>query len=131
MTMATPDTEYGRLLKSIQPKRIHSKQEHSRFLGQIEALMLKGEDNLTSAEQTLLELLVELVHHYEQAKFPLKKAAPAEMLKYLMEENHLKAADLPLPASRISEILAGKRAISKTQARALAERFGVSPALFI
>jgi len=131
MTIAAPNSEYGRLLKAIQPKRIHSKQEHARFLGQIEALMLKGEDNLTSAEQTLLELLVELVHDYEQAKLPTKKADPTEMLRYLMEENRLKAADLPLPASRVSEILACKRAISKTQARALAARFGVSPALFI
>jgi HTH-type transcriptional regulator / antitoxin HigA len=131
MTMAAPNSEYGRLLKAIQPKRIHSKEEYVRFLGQIEALMLKGEDRLTSAEQTLLELLVELVHDYEQAKLPAKKAGPAEMLKYLMEENRLKPADLPLPASRVSEILTCKRAISKTQARALAERFGVSPALFI
>ncbi len=68
---------------------------------------------------------------YEQAKFPAKQVGPAEVLRYLMEENHLKAADLPLPASRVSEILTGKRAISKSQARALAERFGVSPALFI
>ena len=131
MTMAAPNSEYGRLLKAVQPKRVRSKHEHARFLGQIEALMLKGEDNLTSAEQTLLELLVELVHGYEQATFPAKKAGPAEMLKYLMDENHLKPADLPLPASRVSEILAGKRAISKAQARALAARFGVSPALFI
>jgi HTH-type transcriptional regulator / antitoxin HigA len=131
MTMAIPNAEYGRLLRAIQPKRIHSKQEHARLLGQVEALMLKGEDSLTSAEQTLLELLVELVHDYEQAKLPAKKAGPAEMLKYLMEENHLKPADLPLPGSRVSEILTGKRAISKTQAHALAARFGVSPALFI
>ncbi len=131
MTMAAPNSEYGRLLKAVQPKRIHSKQEHARLLGQIEVLMLKGEDNLTSAEQTLLELLVELVHDYEQAKFPAKKIGPVEMLKYLMEVNHLKPADLPIPASRVSEILSGKRVISKTQARALAERFGVSPALFI
>jgi HTH-type transcriptional regulator / antitoxin HigA len=131
MTMAAPNSEYGRLLKVIQPKRIHSKKEHAHFLGQIETLMLRGEDNLTSAEEILLELLVQLVHDYEQVKLPVKKAGPVEMLKYLMEENHLKAADLPFPASRVSEILTGKRAISKSQARALAERFGVSPALFI
>ena len=131
MTMAAPNSEYGRLLKAVQPKRIHSKKEHARFLGQIEALMLKGEDNLSSAEETLLELLVELAHDYEKAKLPAKKAGPAEMLKYLMEENHLKPADLPLPASRVSEILTCKRSISKTQARTLAARFGVSPALFI
>ncbi len=131
MTMAAPNSEYGRLLKAVQPKRIHSKHEHARFLGQIEALMLKGEDDLTPAEQTLLELLVELVHAYEQAALPAKKASPAERLKYLMEENRLKPADLPLPASRVSEILTCKRTISKAQARVLAAHFGVSPALFI
>jgi len=131
MTMAAPNPEYGRLLKAVQPKRIESKKEHARFIGQIEALMLKGEDKLTSAEQTLLELLVELVRDFEQARFPAKKASPAEMLKYLMQENHLKPADLPLPGSRVSEILTRKRAISKAQARALADRFGVSLALFI
>jgi len=131
MTMAVAASGYGRLLKAVQPKRIHSKQEHVRFLRRIQALMLKGEDNLTSAEQTLLELLVDLVHSYEQAKLPPKQATPAEMLRFLMDENRLKPADLPIPGSRISEILTGKRAISKAQARALAERFGVSPGLFI
>ena len=68
---------------------------------------------------------------YEQGAFPAKKSSPAEMLEFLMEENGLKPADLPIPASRVSEILAGKRDISKAQAIALAERFKVSPAVFI
>lgn len=79
----------------------------------------------------MLELLVELVRDYEQANFPMKKSTPAEMLEFLMEENELKPADLPLPASRVSEILTGKRDVSKTQAVALGEFFRVSPALFI
>jgi HTH-type transcriptional regulator / antitoxin HigA len=131
MTMPARDLKYGRLLQAIQPKPIRTKKEHAYFLGEIETLMRKGEDNLASAERDMLELLVKLVHDYERAAFPMKKSTPAEMLEFLMEENNLKAADLPLPASRVSEILRGNRAISKTQARVLAERFNVSPALFI
>ena len=131
MTMPAPDPKYSRLLMAIQPKPIHTKKEHAYFLREIETLMRKGEDSLTSAERTMLELLIELVHDYEQAAFPMKKSTPAEMLEFLMEENKLKPADLPLPASRVSEILTRKRDVSKTQAIALGEFFRVSPALFI
>jgi len=131
MTMFALDPEYTRLLKAIQPKPIHSKKEHARLLGEIDALMQEDERKLSRAKHTMLELLVELVRDYEQAKFPMKKSTPAEMLEFLMEENELKAADLPLPASRVSEILTGKRDVSKAQAVALGEFFRVSPALFI
>jgi len=48
-----------------------------------------------------------------------------------MEENNLKASDLPIPASRVSEILHNKRTISKAQALLLAEHFKVAPGLFL
>jgi HTH-type transcriptional regulator/antitoxin HigA len=131
MTMPAIDPEYERLLKAIQPRPIHSKKEHAYYLGEIANLMVKDERKLSPPERDMLELLVELVREYERAAFPSKKGTPAEMLEFLMEENELKAADLPLPASRVSEILTGKRDISKAQALALAEFFQVSPALFI
>jgi HTH-type transcriptional regulator/antitoxin HigA len=130
MTMPMLDPAYGRLLAEFQPRPIHNKKQHAFCLRQIETLMLKG-DERDSPEDTLLELLVELVHDYEQKHFPIAKQDPASMLAYLMEENNLKAADLPIPASRVSEILHNKRTISKAQAVALAERFKVAPALFM
>ena len=57
-----------------------------------------------------------------------------EFLKYLMEENGLKQSDLLhiFGSSGIaSEVVNGKRAISKTQAKKLAEHFKVSVELFI
>lgn len=131
MTMPAMDPEYGRLLKAIQPKPVHTRKEHARLLGEIENLMRNDERELSTAERTMLELLVDLVHDYEHAAFPMKKATPAEMLEFLMEQNDLRPAALPLPASRVSEILSGKRSVSKGQARTLAEFFRVSPALFI
>jgi hypothetical protein len=58
------------------------------------------------------------------------KSTPAEMLEFLMEKNDLKAADLPLPSSRVSEILAGKQGISKSEAKELGKFFHVSRVLF-
>jgi HTH-type transcriptional regulator/antitoxin HigA len=53
---------------------------------------------------------------------PLPKAQPHKMLAYLLEDKGMKPSDLwtMLPKSRVSEILSGKRGISKSQAKALA-----------
>jgi HTH-type transcriptional regulator/antitoxin HigA len=53
------------------------------------------------------------------------------MLVFLMEQNNLTSTRLPLPANRVSEILSGKREVSKEQAKNLGEFFHVSPALFL
>jgi HTH-type transcriptional regulator/antitoxin HigA len=56
------------------------------------------------------------------------------MLRYLMDDRGLKQADLlPVFGSSgiASEVVNGKRSISKTQAKKLAEFFNVSVELFI
>jgi HTH-type transcriptional regulator/antitoxin HigA len=55
------------------------------------------------------------------------------MVKHLMEQRGLRQADLvPLLGSRaqVSDLVNGKRGISKAQVKALAEYFSVSPELF-
>ena len=54
-------------------------------------------------------------------------------LAYLLEEKKMKPSDLwtVLPKSRVSEILNGKRGISKAQAKQLAELFRVPVDLFL
>lgn len=125
------DLTYDRLLHEIQPKPPHSKEENQRLLAAIEKLMKKGEDDRTPAEDTMLELLVTLVGEYERRAYPRKESTPAETLGFLMEQNNLTSTKLPLPANRVSEILSGKREVSKEQAKRLGEFFHVSPALFI
>ena len=97
----------------------------------IETLMMKGEGSLTRAESALLEVLVSLVHEYEKKAYPPELSDPAEIVEFLMEQNGTKPSDLPLPPCRVSEILHGRRAVSKAQAFDLGEFFNVSPALFI
>jgi HTH-type transcriptional regulator/antitoxin HigA len=53
---------------------------------------------------------------------------------FLIEQHDLRQTDLAKifgSQSNVSEILNGKREINARQARALGQRFGVSPAVFI
>ena len=57
-----------------------------------------------------------------------------EMVKYLMEQRGLKQADLvPVLGSRaqVSDLVNGKRGISKAQAKKLAEDCGVSAEILL
>ena len=81
----------------------------------------------------LLDTLGTLIEAYETEFEPLPPVSGADMLQYLMEEHDLRQADLPEIGSQgvVSEILNGKRELNVRQIRALADRFEVSPAVFI
>jgi HTH-type transcriptional regulator/antitoxin HigA len=137
MSTATIDLDtrrYGRLLARALPTVIKSEDENNRMLAIIEDLMAKGEDNLTPEEDALLELLVDLVHDFEEKHYPLPPSPPHKMVAFLLEERGLRPSDLwPVLGSkgRVSEILSGKRAISKAQAKTLAAFFRVGVGLFL
>ena len=82
----------------------------------------------------LLDVVSTLIEEYEDQNSPLEDAKPRDVLKFLMEEHGLKQVDLKKEFGSqgvVSEILAGEREINARQAKALAKRFGVSPAVFI
>ena len=121
------------VLDKVLPRVITSNQEHERLLAEVESLMDKGEHR-TAEEDAALELMVRLIQNYEEEHHPLPNPSPEEMLVYLMERRGLKQADLlPIFKSRgyISDVINGKRAISKVHARQLAEFFKASADLFI
>ena len=82
---------------------------------------------------SLLDTLGTLVHAWEEHHHPMPKSGGRELLQFLMEEHHLTQSDLPDVGSQgvVSEILAGKRELNVRQIRALSERFGVSPSVFV
>lgn len=81
----------------------------------------------------LLDTLGTLLHAYEEAHHPMPASNGTEMVRFFMEEHGLAQSDLPEVGSQgvVSEILNGKRELNIRQVRALATRFGVSPAVFI
>ena len=125
---------YGRLLARAVPKVIKTEEENERALAFVESLLEKGEENLTPEEDALLELLSDLIHDFEEKAYPIPKSEPREMVAFLLEQRGLTPKDLWQVVgskSRVSEILAGKREMTKEQAKRLAEFFHVGVEVFI
>lgn len=130
------EKKYGNLLMSVLPSVITNDEELDRLTQEIDRLITKDikQGNLSPEEDKLLELLALLVEEYEDKHYPIPEAKPNEILKMLMSEHDLKQSDLldVFGSSGIaSEVVNGKRSISKAQAKKLAERFKVSVELFI
>lgn len=123
---------YAKLLADALPAVIQTKAQNRRALAIIDELMSKKK--LTPEEAQLLGLLGRLCSDFERRAYPFERSEPREILAWLMEEHGLKRADLlPIFKSRsaISEVLSGKRGISRNQAKMLAERFALSVEIFL
>ena len=126
-------TRYKRLLSQTMPVVIETEVENERMLNVVEELMKKGE-KLSPEEEKILKLFARLIEDFEERYYKPEEAQPLEVLQHLMEMRAVKQTHLwELFGSRgiASEVLNGKRGISKTQARALAEFFHVPADLFI
>jgi HTH-type transcriptional regulator/antitoxin HigA len=133
-TLTVDPKKYARLANRIVVRAIETEQEYDRMVAAVEHLMDKGEDRLSPEESALLETIAILIQAYDDRHHPLPSVAPNEMLAYLMETSGRTAKDL-LPVlgtrGRVSEVLSGKRSISKEQAKKLASVFKVTVDLFI
>ena len=134
VTLSIDPRKYARLANRVVVKAIEKEEEYDRMVAAVGHLMDKGTDHLSAEESALLETLAILIEAYDDRRNPLPPVAPSETLAYLMETSGAKAKDL-LPVfgtrGRVSEVLSGKRAISKEQAKKLAAFFKVTADLFI
>ncbi len=115
------------------PVVIETEAENARILSIVQRLMKKGE-NVSAEEEKLLKLLTRLVQDFEERLYKPSEATPLEVLRHLMEARGVKQSQLwEVFGSKgiASEVLSGKRGISKTHARALANYFHVSADLFV
>jgi HTH-type transcriptional regulator/antitoxin HigA len=133
MTSTLNREEYIKLLAETLPRVIDGVQEYKRLLNEVDKLMDLGE-NLTAEQVEVLQLLVTVIEQYEKKHYQLKAATPHDVLHELILARDLKQKDLvEIFGSKgiTSEVINGKRGISKSQAKALGTFFHVSPALFL
>ena len=126
------ETRYARLLAKTLPRPIRTEEENRRMTDLL--LKLDEREDLSAEEEQLAEMLTILIEDFEVKHYPLPPVPPREALKELMEERGLRHSDIwPVLGNKgvVSEILNGKRSISKTQAKKLAEFFHVPVELFI
>jgi HTH-type transcriptional regulator / antitoxin HigA len=124
---------YGRLLARKLPAVIRTEAENERLIGELKELDSRDEE-LTPEEREYSALLTVLIEAFEEANYGLDGSTPASRLRSLMEEHGLRQRDLlDVFGSRgiASEVVSGKRAISKAQAKKLAGLFHVPADLFL
>jgi HTH-type transcriptional regulator/antitoxin HigA len=91
---------------------IRSPEDHKAALARVEALWGADPD---TPQGTELDVLMDLVEHYEDRLFPIVPSDPIEILRFVMEQNGYSQADLGEvlgSRSRASEILGGKRRLT-------------------
>jgi len=112
---------------------VHTEEDYERATMTIEVLLKEVGDDEDHPLADVLDYLADQVKAYEDEHFSIPKAEPREVLRFLMEQHGLQQDDLKdcAPQSRISEILAGKRAISKETAKHFARRFNIHADLFL
>ena len=131
-TIEMKDSVYAKLLAKSLPRPIRTEAEHARLTAML--LELDERENPSPEEQALAEVITLLIEDYEDKYHPLPAVSPNESLIALMEERGLKHKDIwPVLGNKgaASEVLSGRRSISKAQAKRLAEFFHVPIDLFI
>jgi HTH-type transcriptional regulator / antitoxin HigA len=133
MTLIFNQEKYQELLVKYQPKIIRTETENEKALAIVEQLM--HQENRSPEEDELYDLLITLIEKFEREYYsPGDNSSPRSMLLFLMEQKGIKQSDLVgVIGSKgiVSEVVNGKREISKAQAKTLGDFFQVDPGLFI
>ena len=112
---------------------IHNDSEHDTAVARLNSLIDEIGTNEQHPLYDLLDTLGIVIQAYEETHHPIPESSGLEMLRFFMDEHGLAHSDLPEIGSQdvVSEIMNGKRELNVRQVRALAERFHVSPAVFL
>ena len=135
-TLTIDASRYGRLLSRARPRAIRNDKELETMTAELLELdELEETGKASPEERELAELLTVLIERYEDEHYPITlDAAPHEYLAAVMEHRGLSQSDIAkIIGSRsiTSEILSGKRKISKAVAKRLAEHLRAPVELFI
>jgi HTH-type transcriptional regulator / antitoxin HigA len=125
-------TDYGELLRELEPRVITSEEQADNYLEAIDTLT--DLPDMSAGQREMVGLLGQLVYDWEEEHEEPITATPAEMVRFLLESNNLPQAalvpDVFPNRHNVSDFLAGKRGISYGRAAKLAAFFHLSPATF-
>jgi HTH-type transcriptional regulator/antitoxin HigA len=112
---------------------IRNEREYDRAVKRLNELLDEIGTNERHPLYSFMDTLGTLIEAYEEQHYPVLDRSGVDLLQYFMEEHGLSQAELSEIGSQgvVSEVLNGKRELNIRQVRALAQRFHVSPAVFI
>ena len=125
--------EYRRLRALVPLGSLRTKKEYERAVQMLDAILDEIGENEKDPMAELADAIGVFVEKYESEHVSLPAGKPSDILKFLMSEHGLRQTDLPEIGTQgvVSEVLAGKRELNTRQIRKLANRFGVSAAVFV
>ncbi len=106
-------------------KAIRNDADYREALARIDALM---EADAGTPEGDELDVLTDLVEHYEEKSVPMGSPTAIGAIEFRLEQARLTPRDLiPFIGSRakVSEVLSGRRPLTMAMARALHEHLGI------
>lgn len=126
------------LYLNLPPCAITTKRSHQAYSAAAGVLMevlesgeLSGRDS--SDVRRYLGVVAPLIEDYEAKMLPPKEVKPEAMLRFFMDQHKLTQYDLAAELGGqpvVSNILRGKRLLTRGQIERLSARFHVSPAVF-
>jgi HTH-type transcriptional regulator / antitoxin HigA len=124
---------YFDLIRALPLRPIRTDSELDLAVAMIDSLIDREE--LDPDEQDYLDVLADQVEKYESEQHPLPAVSEADMLRHLIEARGITqlklSTDTGIVESTISNILSGKRAMSRKHITAFASYFKVNPSVFI
>ncbi len=126
--------EYLALVRAFPLAHITDDAHLAAAIAHLHLLLDKGEATLSPAEIMYLDALTDLVETYENAHVVIPPVSGVDVVRFLMEQHDLRQSDLALlfgSQSIVSEVLSGKRRLSISHIRKLAERFHLPADVFI
>lgn len=112
-------------------KPIKTDADHAAALARLDAIFDATPGTPRGDEAEVLATLVQL---YEEKHFPVDLPSPLAAVRFRMEQQNLKAKDL-IPyigsASKVSEVLSGRRRLSLTMIRNLITGLGIPPQVLL
>ena len=123
---------YIKLVSAFPLRPLRNDEDLDAAIGMLNSLI--GRADLSEAEGDYKEILGEIIEAYEAEHIVIPEVRGVELLRFLMEENGLTQASLAHifgGKSNISEVLSGKRELSKSQIRRLSQRFGLPADVFM
>ena len=118
-------------MSAIKP--IRTKSDYKKAINRIDEIILSNPKKGTDLYNEL-DVLGTLVACYEDVHFPIEAPSPVEAVKFIMEENQLKAKDLVKyfgSKGIVSEFLSNKRGLSIKIIKALHNGLGIPYELLI
>jgi len=125
-------TEYRALMNEYLPRPIITEADYQRAIKQVEKLMVPLPSR---ARSMMIEMLATLVEQYESKHYAATIGAPHEMLAHCIEVREVTASqvakDTGIPQATLSNVLSGRRGISKANALKFGRYFNLPFATFI